>query len=211
MAGDLQVPLRKSNFVTLVRDLRSMLRSVLTILEQLIIKIEKIELALALIEEFGLSHGFEFGESNVIHVEDPVAMNLEIRPHFNGSIEVSIDGGKWFTLGRRLAGVFLFIASGGKGCAGGGSLVEWRSREEVKKSLADFAGKRLRKGYVNNLVSLLKKRLSAAEYDAELIQTDRQKGIRLAIKKNARGLQGISSDGRLLVIDGSKKQLLSAP
>jgi hypothetical protein len=118
-----------------------------------------------------------------------VAHNLDIQPQPDGSAEMMIDGGRKFFLGPRLAEVFKFIASAGKDGAGEDPLVGWRSRQEILKFLSDSTGEEFRKQYVNNMVHLLKKALRKAGYDRGLIQTNRQKGIRFALKRGAQGLK----------------------
>jgi hypothetical protein len=114
-----------------------------------------------------------------------VAHNLDMRHRADGSVEVAIDGGGKILLGPRLAEVFQFLATGSKDLSGKDPLVAWRSRDEIVKFLQAGAGKPFRKEYVNNMVHLLKEALRKAGYDRSLIQTHRQKGIRLAYKGGA--------------------------
>ena len=114
-----------------------------------------------------------------------VAHNLDMRPLADGSATFAIDGGGKIALGPRLAEVFQFLATGGKDLSGKDPLVAWRSRDEIAKFLQAGAGKPFRKNYVNGMVHLLKEALRKAGYDRSLIQTHRQKGIRLAFKSGA--------------------------
>jgi hypothetical protein len=189
MTNEKQLPLPRNNNGALVRDMRRRLRLALNTLDALIGKIEIIEKDLALIESsLSLDAGW-------IHKsgEDPVAYNLDIHSHPDGSVEVAIDSGDKFTLGPRLAEIFQFIASCDKEYNGNDGLVGWSSREEIKDYLSKFASKQLRISYVNNLVHLLREKLYKAGYDRNLIQTHRQKGVRLAMKRSARGVHGAAS------------------
>ena len=115
-----------------------------------------------------------------------VAYNLEIQSRPDGSAVVVIDGGRKFVLAQQLSEVFRFIASGDKDRSGSDPLVGWRSRSEILDFLADSAGRSYEPRYVNNLVHRLKKALRKADYDRNLIQTNRQKGVRFAFKRGAR-------------------------
>jgi hypothetical protein len=122
-----------------------------------------------------------------------IAHNLVVWRRGDGFVEVSIDGGAKFSLGPRLAEVFLFLASGGKDASGKDPLVAWRSRAEIVRYLQEGAGKPFRRNYVNNMVHLLKEALRKAGYDRSLIQTHRQKGIRLAYKSGSQELSAALS------------------
>jgi hypothetical protein len=122
-----------------------------------------------------------------------VAHNLAVWRRSDGSVEVSIDGGAKFSLGPRLADVFLFLASGGKDTSGKDPLVAWRSREDILRFLQDGSSRSFRRSYVNNMVHLLKEALRKAGYDRSLIQTHRGKGIRLAFKSGSQDLSAVLS------------------
>jgi hypothetical protein len=190
MASNMQISLMKSSNNSFIRDLRRRLRLALGSLDALTGKIEEIEKNLATLE---CSLVFDFGGIRTAD-EIPIAHNLDIRSRHYGYIEVSLDGGKWFTLGRRLAEVFLLIATGNKECSGSDDLVGWRSKDEIHTFIQASAKRPLRRSYVNNLINLLKNKLFKAGYNRDLIQVDRQKkGIRLALKSGARGLREVSS------------------
>jgi DNA-binding winged helix-turn-helix (wHTH) protein len=63
-----------------------------------------------------------------------------------------------------------------------------RSREEIKALLEKGPVKRFTNHGVNQKVYLIKRALGKAEYNQNLIQTDRQKGVRLAYKRGGQGL-----------------------
>lgn len=191
MVGDVTVAAPQASSEGYIRELRRGLRQVLGVLEDLIAKIEKIEKRLKELENAGTgrtSGPLPPGAARV-------AYNLEITPCANGSgaFEVSIDGGESFSLGPRLAGVLRFIASGDKERGGADPLVGWRSREQIRDSLARPSRKPFRVAYVNGMVNLLRKTLRKNGYDSNLIQTNKEKGVRLALKHSARGLPQAST------------------
>lgn len=118
---------------------------------------------------------------------DPVAHNLIAQPRHDDSLEVTIDDGETFSVPRRLAQVFSLIVSGGKDPTGKDPLVGWRSRTEIVAFLEKNTGKRFSKRYINQMIYLLKCALREAGYNPKLIQTHRQKGVRLALKPGALG------------------------
>jgi len=148
------------NVIESLRDLLHDLRLVRNALEAQIERIDRLEYEIkALVRGSGAGAG-PFGGST------PVAHNLMIDSQPDGSVRFAIDGGKSFTLPPRLAEVFLFLASGEKGASDDDALVGWRSRTEISA----FQGGR-------------RKALRTALYNPKLIQTHRQKGVRLAYKR----------------------------
>jgi hypothetical protein len=193
MANEIQLALPRINLSASMRDLLHDVRVAQGSLGAQIERLERIEREmLVLMGSCPPTSGGPIGPGTV-----SVAYNLDMRSRPDGSVVVSIDGGGRFSLAARLAEVFRFLASGDKQRGGNDDLVGWRSREEINKFLNESAGKILRASYVNNLVYLLKKALCKAGYDRSLIQTHRQKGIRLALKHCARTQQGFSSASRL--------------
>jgi hypothetical protein len=61
----------------------------------------------------------------------PVAHNLLIQQHSEGSVEFAIDSEHSFSLGPRLAEIFQFLASGDKDQSGKDELVGWRRKVAV--------------------------------------------------------------------------------
>jgi hypothetical protein len=115
----------------------------------------------------------------------PVAYNLRAVDRADGSVEFTIDGGNKFSLGPRLAEVLRFLASAEPDHGAKDTLVGWRSRADVLRFLEQRAGRSFPPSYVNNIVNLLRGAIRAAKYDRGLIQTHRQKGIRLAYKRGS--------------------------
>jgi hypothetical protein len=165
------------------RDLLHEVRLVRTSLEAQIERLDRIECDLSVLSK--IQH--QSARNLVSFVTGPVAYNMDIHDRSDGSVEFAIDGGKSFSLGPRLAGVFKFLASGDKEGGGKDALAGWRSRTEILKRLEEATGRKFRRNYVNNMVYLLKETLTKAGYDRGLIQTHRQKGARLAYKRRAQG------------------------
>jgi len=224
MACENKTPLQKNNSKAIIRDARQKLRMVIGIIENIIDKlkalikiIENIELALSY---FGDSPPVDIGEPHegepndnepLDSGDDPVAYNADIRLHSDGSIDVLIDNGKeWLKLGRRLAGVFLFIASGDNDCSGGDELVCWQSRTEIIDFLETTAKRVFLPRYVNNLLNLIRGKLFDAKYNRKLVQTHSEMGVRLAFKGSARKLLKASFDQWMHANQGSQKKLFSA-
>ena len=115
----------------------------------------------------------------------PVIHHLTIKRHRDDSIDVEIDANSSasFHLGPRLAGVFLFLAQGDKAKSSDDALVPWRSRNEVIKFLEDRMQRVVRPRYVSTLLHSLRQALKKAGYAPELIQSDGEKGLRLALKR----------------------------
>lgn len=166
-----------------VQDLLQEVRLIRKCLEAQIERLDRAEYELSvLVKTLGAD-----ARNPVAFDKGPVAHNLDVQQHPDGSIEFAIDGGDRFSLGPRLAEVFQFLASGDRDRSGKDALVGWRSRTEIIEFLEASTGKRFTRNYVNSMVYLLKKALRDAGYDHKLIQTHRQKGIRLAYKHGAQG------------------------
>jgi hypothetical protein len=187
----MQGPSQKSKLSALIQGLRSELRQVLGVLENVIGKIEQIEKRLEDLEGAG---------ADGPHVPAPpgapaIAYNLQILPCASGSgFRVSVDGKEDFALGPRLAGLLGFIATGEKNRGAADPLVGWRSWEELT-SLTDSHDKNFRKAYVNSMVNLLRDKLEDQGYSRDVIQTNKEKGVRLALKYSSRGRLRPSSPG----------------
>lgn len=171
------------NLVTSVRDLLHDVRLIRNSLEAQIERLERVELELSVLVS---SSGADPSNAGPLG-GGPMAHNLEINPLPDGSVEFAIDGGDTFSLGPRLAEVFQYLASGDKDRSGQDALVGWRSRMEIIAFLEKHARRAFRTNNVNGMVYLLKKALQKAGYDPKLIQTHRQKGVRLAYKHSAQG------------------------
>jgi hypothetical protein len=187
MAGS--VPPR-FNVAASLRDALHEVRLVRSCLDGQIDRLDRLERELVALLRSG-SGGAGAGPTNDV---GQVAHNLEIQCRPDGSAVVSIDGGRKFVLAQQLAEVLRFIASGEKDRGGSDPLVGWRSRTEILSFLADSAGRSYEPRYLNNLVHRLRMALKKADYHCDLIQTNRQKGVRFAFKHSARTLAVESSD-----------------
>jgi hypothetical protein len=172
------------NFGASIRDLLHEVRLIRSALEAQIERLDRIERDLVFLSGIRTTGAGNLPPSGT----GPVAYNLDMKQRADGSVELVIDGGDRFSLGPRLAEVFQFLASGDKDRSGKDPLAGWRSRTEIIEFLEKHTGKRFSKNYVNGMVYLLKKALTKARYDRGLIQTHRQKGVRLAYKRGAQGL-----------------------
>ena len=114
---------------------------------------------------------------------EPMAYSLIVKRLPDDSIEIRVDERKAFRLPPLLAALMQFLAA--EGDTGGDEFVGWKSREAVAAWIEIMTGKKVRRQYVNNLVSRLRTRFSEAGMDPALIQTHRRKGARFALKRSA--------------------------
>jgi len=170
------------NFSLSIRDLLHEVRVVRSGLEAQIERLDRMERDLSVLA----GTRPDPDGAHIVHFTSQVACNLLTRQNADGSVVVVIDGGAPFSLGPRLAEVFEFIATAEKDRDGNDALVGWRSRAEVLQLLGGSQGRPFHPRYVNNIVHLLKEALRKAGYDRNLIQTNRQRGIRLALKRGQR-------------------------
>ena len=175
-------PPPRFNVALSIRDALHEVRLVRSCLEGQIDRLDRLEMELVALSR---SWSVEIGSAPPIDLGQ-VAYNLEIQSRPDGSAVVSIDGGRKFVLTPQLADFFRFIASGEKDRSGSDPLVGWRSRTEILDFLAEIAGRGYQPRFINNLVHRLKKALRKAQYDCNLIQRNRQKGVRFAFKRGAR-------------------------
>ena len=175
-ATSVPTPTPKINFIVSARDWLHDLRLVRSALEAQIERLDRLEFEMDNLMSFD---GRDAGTPGPPGTQ-PVALTLEIQPQPDGSARIVIDGGSSLLLSPRLADVFQFLASSEKDRTAKDGLVGWRSRMEIVLFLEKHAGKAFTTRYLNGMVYLLKKALREAGYDARLIQTHRQKGVRLA-------------------------------
>jgi hypothetical protein len=192
MVSHVPVAVPRISIEAAIQGLRSELRQVLGVLGKVVEKIEQIEKKLKDLENASTS-----GPTVPIPPDAPrIVYNFEILPCANGSasFDISIDGGKSFPLGKRLGGLLGFIASGDKNRGVADPLIGWRSWEELT-FLKDSSGKHFRKAYVNSMVNLLRDKLEGQGFSRDVIQTNEEKGVRLALKRGSRGLLRASTPG----------------
>jgi hypothetical protein len=117
----------------------------------------------------------------------PDALYVDCQEGVNGSLMFSIDGGKEFTLPPRLEQFFQYIALGVEAPGGTTGPGRWLSRGEIAAYLERLAHRPFTFAYINEMVRRLRAALAKAGYDRMLIQTHRQRGIRLAVKAGLHG------------------------
>lgn len=118
---------------------------------------------------------------------------LEIRFRADGLAEIQVDEGKKFTLPFTLAAL-LSILSLDVGTSND-DLVGWKSLDAVADLLSKQTGKQItRHGVSQNLYRLRKELFSRARTNPLLVQTNRQQGMRFALKRKTEPV--IESDGR---------------
>jgi hypothetical protein len=116
---------------------------------------------------------------------EPVVYNLLITPQANGSAELVINGGGKVQLAAQLTEVFKYLASGSQEPGEDDALAGWRARDEIVQFLEKNTGRKMRRGYVNQIVYALREALQRGRYDRRFIQTHRKKGVRVAYRRRA--------------------------
>ncbi len=173
--GRLNLELSLQDFLREVRAMRANLDRYVARLDQ----IEK-ELTVLLAWLRGAAPVSQFG-AGAPH--GPVAHSLSAVPLADDSLEVRIDGGRARRFPPRLGEVLLFLA-GSEGRVED-ELVPWKALPAVAEWLGAKSGRKIRRQYVNGLISLLRAALERAGLDRRLIQTHRRKGVRFALKRTA--------------------------
>jgi hypothetical protein len=189
MVAGMRVVAPRINLGSSMRDLLHEVRLIQSSLDAQLSRLERVERDLVVLS--GVRSAGSAGL--MVSGTEPVALNLHSRICSDGSVDFSIDGGAKFSLGPRLAEVFQFLASGDKDRSGQDVLVGWRSRREIISVLENSTGKKISGNYVNSIVYLIRRALLGAGYDRNLIQTHRQKGVRLAYKCSSGRWQGASA------------------
>lgn len=112
----------------------------------------------------------------------PVAYSLITRRLPDDSVEIRVDGYKPLVLAPQLAELVRFLTSNGD--KKDGEAEGWRSREDIAAWLGVVTGNKVRRQYVNNLVSRLRGKFKRAGLPPGLIQTHRTKGVRFSMKRS---------------------------
>ena len=109
------------------------------------------------------------------------ASSLEVRPQPDGAAEVRIDGGKRFTLPPTLADLLSALAMDNS--RGDDGLVGWKSLKEIGEYLSRQSGKPVGKRAITQNVYRLRKELfERGGVNPYLIQTNRRRGFRFALR-----------------------------
>lgn len=108
--------------------------------------------------------------------------SLEIKPRPDGMADIRIDGGKRFTLSPTLADLMtaLSIDNG----LSDDSLVGWKPVKEIAEYLSTQSGRPVSKRAITQSVYRLRKELfDRGGVNPYLVQTNRRRGIRLALRR----------------------------
>ena len=118
----------------------------------------------------------------LFYLTESGASSLEIKPRPDGMADVRIDGGKQFTLPPALADLILALSID-NGLTGD-ALVGWKSVKEVAAYLSKQSGKPVGKRAITQNVYRLRKELfDRGGVNPYLVQTNRRRGIRFALRR----------------------------
>src|SRR2546426_1238339 len=110
------------------------------------------------------------------------ASSLVIRPRADGVAEIRIDGGKRFTLPPTLADLLSALAMDNG--VGDDGIVGWKSIKEIGEFLTKQTGKPVTKRAITQNVYRLRKELfERGGVNPYLIQTNRRRGLRFALRR----------------------------
>lgn len=116
---------------------------------------------------------------------DSGATTLEIKPRSDGLSEVRIDAGKRFSLPPLLADLLSVLSISGAPSDDG--LVGWKTIDEVAILLAKRSSRRFSRHAVTQSIYRLRKELfSRGGANPYLVQTNRRRGVRFALKQKNR-------------------------
>lgn len=101
-----------------------------------------------------------------------------------GKAQVRIDGGKALPLPQSLACLLDVLASDSRNDQG--QFVDWKTYEQVAKQLKQRLGREFVRHTIDGLVSRLRSKLTKGGVNRFLIQTDKKRGIRFAVRRNIR-------------------------
>lgn len=111
----------------------------------------------------------------------PTAIRVDHTPQARGWMKVSIDGAASFLLEPRLARFVKFLLVDNGDSRDG--LIGWWPVDEIAKLLGCKGHRKAGRHTVSQWIYLLKKCMASAGHDKRLIQTDRQRGVRFALKR----------------------------
>ena len=131
----------------------------------------------------GTGRGFAAGAGAAGRMAAREADSLQMKVRRDGSSSVRIDGGEPFRLTRTLTAILRILATGGddqrKTPAG------WRTKEEIARLLEKRLGRKFHPHAVANLIHRLRGALEHNELSRDLLRTDRKRGARLAVRREA--------------------------
>ena len=118
---------------------------------------------------------------------DSGATSLEIKPRSDGYSDVRIDAGKSFSLPPGLADLLSVLSLNASPNDDG--LVGWKTIDEVAILLGKRSNKRFsRHAVIQNIYRLRKELFNRGGINPFLVQTNRRRGVRFALKQRARSL-----------------------
>jgi len=106
--------------------------------------------------------------------------SLQIMRRADGTAEVSVSGRRSFALAPKLATLLAVLVAPGDHADDG--LLGWRTKAEVATALNKKTGGVLAPGAVPKLVYKLRRAFRDAGENWLLIQTNREQGVRLAVR-----------------------------
>ncbi len=109
---------------------------------------------------------------------EPIAYSLEIRQRDDGLTEVRIDRGRKIVLKETLAKLLAILVSD----RGEDGFVEWKSRDEIARLLGAQLQRSFKPHAVTVNVSRLRDELTKGDANRWLIQNDRTRGYRFALR-----------------------------
>ncbi|MCP4896935.1 MAG: hypothetical protein GY906_08160 [bacterium] len=113
------------------------------------------------------------------------AYSLKIVPRTNGEADVRIDEGTWFTLPSTLTELLRILAQDFGSAAD--EFVGWKTKDEVAILLGKNLSKQFNTHAVTQLVHRLRKELlDQGGVNSYLVQTNRQHGLRFALRQPGR-------------------------
>lgn len=109
------------------------------------------------------------------------AATLEIKPRTDGLCDVRIDAGKQFKLPPSLSDLLSILSLDGGASDDG--LIGWKTLDEVAILLGKRSGRRFNRHTVTQSIYRLRKELfNRGGVNPFLVQTNRQRGVRFALK-----------------------------
>jgi hypothetical protein len=121
-------------------------------------------------------------EQRVMRAEaEAGASSLQVVRRADGSGEVSVGGRRSFALPPKLA--TLLAVLGVPGDAADDGLCGWRTNAEVARALNEKSGGAVSPGAVPKLVYMLRRAFRDAGENWLLVQTNRVRGVRLAVRR----------------------------
>jgi hypothetical protein len=140
-------------------------------------------------EDEGLQRQKECGQrrAQLRLLADSGATALEIKPRSDGLSDVRIDAGKRFSLPPILADLLSVLSL--NGAASDDGLVGWKTIDEIAILLGKRSSRRFSRHAVTQSIYRLRKELfNRGGANPYLVQTNRRRGVRFALKQRNRSI-----------------------